>query len=74
MSNAQYKTTELELASFLKAQGQRLLRAQLKGRLVEFSLSLPQPKVPSRTTSLGRNCMRGSFSRPTAALEHLSNK
>ncbi len=36
MSNTQYKTTELELASFLKAQGHRLLRAQLKGRLVEF--------------------------------------
>jgi hypothetical protein len=36
MPNTQYKTTELELASFLKARGQRLLRAQLKGRLVEF--------------------------------------
>jgi hypothetical protein len=36
MSNTQYKTTELELASFLKARGQRLLRTQLKGRLVEF--------------------------------------
>jgi hypothetical protein len=36
MSNTQYKTTELEVASFLKAQGQRLLRAQLNGRLVEF--------------------------------------
>ena len=36
MSNSQYKTTELELASFLKARGHKLLRAQLKGRLVEF--------------------------------------
>jgi hypothetical protein len=36
MSNTQYKTTELELASFLKARGHTLLRAQLKGRLVEF--------------------------------------
>lgn len=36
MPNTQYKTTELELASFLKAQGHKLLRAQLKGRLVEF--------------------------------------
>ena len=36
MSNTQYKTTELELASFLKARGQRLLGAQLKNRLVEF--------------------------------------
>jgi hypothetical protein len=36
MSNIQYKTTELELASFLKARGERLLRAQLKGRVVEF--------------------------------------
>lgn len=37
MSNTEYKTTELELASFLKAQGHKLLRAQLKNRLVEFS-------------------------------------
>jgi len=36
MPNTQYKTTELELASFLKARGYRLLRAQLKNRLVEF--------------------------------------
>ena len=36
MQNAEYKTTELELASFLKARGHRLLRASLKGRLVEF--------------------------------------
>jgi len=36
MSNTQYKTTELELASFLKARGQKLLGAQLKNRLVEF--------------------------------------
>jgi hypothetical protein len=36
MSNTQYKTTELELASFLKARGEKLLRTQLKGRLVEF--------------------------------------
>ena len=39
MSNTQYKTTELELASFVKAQGHRLLRAQLKNRLVEFYFS-----------------------------------
>jgi len=36
MPNSHYKTTELELASFLKAQGHPLLRAQLKNRLVEF--------------------------------------
>jgi hypothetical protein len=36
MSNQQYKTTELELASFLKAQGYKLFRAELKGKLVEF--------------------------------------
>ncbi len=37
MSNPQYQTTELEVASFLKARGHTLLRAQLKNRLVEFS-------------------------------------
>ena len=37
MSNPQYNTTELEVASFLKARGHTLLRAQLRGRLVEFS-------------------------------------
>jgi hypothetical protein len=36
MPTTQYRTTELELASFLKARGHALLRAQLKGRLVEF--------------------------------------
>src|SRR5690349_15333362 len=36
MSSTEYKTTELELASFLKARGQKLLRASLRGRLVEF--------------------------------------
>src|SRR4051794_26537199 len=39
MSNTQYKTTELDLASFLRAQGHKLLRAQLKNRLVEFYFS-----------------------------------
>ena len=37
MSITEYKTTELELASFLKARGHSLLRAQLKNRLVEFT-------------------------------------
>ncbi|MGA2875891.1 MAG: hypothetical protein ABSE82_10200 [Nitrososphaerales archaeon] len=36
MPNLQYKTTELEVASFLKARGYKLLGAQLKNRLVEF--------------------------------------
>ena len=31
-----YKTTELELASFLKARGHRLNAAKLDGRLVSF--------------------------------------
>lgn len=31
-----YKTTELELASFLKARGHRLASAKLDGRLVSF--------------------------------------
>ena len=35
-TSAQYRTSELEVASFLKAQGHKLLGAQLKGRLVEF--------------------------------------
>src|SRR5579871_592371 len=37
VSITEYKTTELELASFLKARGHSLLRAQLKNRLVEFT-------------------------------------
>jgi hypothetical protein len=36
MKNETYTTNELELASFLKAQGHRLLGAELRGRLVEF--------------------------------------
>ena len=36
MQNAEYKTTELELASFLKARGHKLFRASIKGRLVKF--------------------------------------
>ena len=31
-----YRTTELEIASFLRAKGHRLLGAQPQGRLVEF--------------------------------------
>lgn len=31
-----YRTSELEVASFLKAQGHKLLGADLKGKLVEF--------------------------------------
>jgi hypothetical protein len=31
-----YRTTELEIASFLKAHGHRLLGAKLQNRLVEF--------------------------------------
>ena len=37
MSNTEYKTNELELASFLRARGHALLRAELKNRLVEFT-------------------------------------
>jgi hypothetical protein len=36
MTNETYTTNELELASFLKAQGHRLLGAELRGKLVEF--------------------------------------
>jgi hypothetical protein len=36
MSNQRYNTNELELASFLKAEGNKLLGVELKGRLVEF--------------------------------------
>jgi hypothetical protein len=36
MRNDSYRTSELELASFLKAEGHKLLRAELKGKLVEF--------------------------------------
>jgi hypothetical protein len=36
MHNGRYKTNELELASFLKAQGHKLLGVEPKGRLVEF--------------------------------------
>ena len=36
MKNQTYTTNELELASFLKAEGHRLLGAELRGRLVEF--------------------------------------
>ena len=37
MSITEYKTTELESASFLRAWGQPLLRARLRGGLVEFT-------------------------------------
>ena len=36
MQKTEYITTELELASFLKADGHRLLGADVRGRLVEF--------------------------------------
>ncbi len=36
MSNQKYKTNELELASYLKADGHKLLDVELKGRFVEF--------------------------------------
>jgi hypothetical protein len=36
LKNETYTTNELELASFLKAQGHRLLGAELRGTLVEF--------------------------------------
>lgn len=32
-----YKTSELELASFLKARGHKLIGAQPQGRIVEFA-------------------------------------
>lgn len=39
MNTLAYKTTELELASFLKARGHRLLFARLDGRVVAFEFS-----------------------------------
>src|ERR1700693_1164122 len=42
MTNTQpqpsYKTAELELASFLKSRGHRLLSAQMTGRFVTFEI------------------------------------
>lgn len=35
--NTTYRTTELEVAAFLKARGHRLLNAQAAGRVVAFS-------------------------------------
>ena len=35
--NQSYRTTELEVAAFLKARGHRLLNAQPAGRVVTFS-------------------------------------
>jgi len=37
MTTHPYKTTELEVAAFLKARGHKLLGAQSQGRIVEFS-------------------------------------
>ena len=39
MSNVSYKTTELELAAFLKARGHRLASARLDGRVVSFEFN-----------------------------------
>ena len=39
MSTFSYKTTELELASFLKARGHRLVSAKLDGRVVAFEFN-----------------------------------
>lgn len=39
MNRVTYKTTELELASFLKARGHRLLSARLDGRVVAFEFN-----------------------------------
>ncbi len=36
MPKTLYRTSELALASFLKAQGHKLLGTELKGKLVEF--------------------------------------
>jgi hypothetical protein len=36
MMTAPYKTSELEIASFLKARGHRLVAAKLDGRFVTF--------------------------------------
>ena len=64
MSNTQYKTTELELASFLKAQGQRLLRAQLKGRLVEFYFPCLSRKCRRGLLRWGATVCEGAFRGP----------
>lgn len=39
MNGVTYKTTELELASFLKARGHRLLSARLGGNVVPFDFN-----------------------------------
>lgn len=45
MHNGRYKTNELELASFLKAQGHKLLGVEPKGRLVEFHFDASAEKA-----------------------------
>ena len=37
--NQSYRTTELEVAAFLKARGHRLLAAEPQGRIVAFSFA-----------------------------------
>ena len=39
MNGGAYKTTELELAAFLKARGHRLVSAKLEGKVVAFDFS-----------------------------------
>ncbi len=39
MNGVPYKTAELELASFLKARGHRLLSAKLEGKVVAFDFN-----------------------------------
>jgi len=39
MNTVAYKTSELEVASFLKARGHRLVFAKLEGRVVSFEFN-----------------------------------
>jgi hypothetical protein len=45
MHSKLYRTNELELASFLKAQGHKLLGVEPKGRLVEFHFDASAEKA-----------------------------
>lgn len=48
MTPSTYKTTELEIASFLKSRGHRLLSANLDGRFVAFEFD---PSASADVTS-----------------------
>ena len=60
-----YKTSELELASFLKTRGHKLVAAKPQGRIVEFAFD-GNAAGDLDPTSQERRCQRESYSRPTA--------